>query len=59
MSFERKIRNLCEQIIACNDETEAVVLIRQLQIILHERIEQVRGKLIVLPESDGDNLKRA
>lgn len=32
-------------IIACQTEGDAIVLVRQLQALLHERIEELRGSL--------------
>ena len=49
MFLEDRIRKLCEEIIASGDEAQAVVLAQELQIALREYIEQLRGKLIVLP----------
>ena len=47
-SFDWK-RLLSEEIIFCEDETQGVAFVKELQIVLHERIEQLRGKLVILP----------
>jgi len=43
MSLEDRIRRLTEDIIACRDEAEAVILTRDLGITLHEHIKRLRG----------------
>ena len=43
MSLEDRIRKLAEDIIACRDEAEAVILTRDLGIALHEHIKRLRG----------------
>jgi len=45
MSVEERIRQLTEDIIACRDEAEAVILTRDLGIALHEHIKELRRKL--------------
>ena len=49
MSLEDRILKLCEEIITSGDEAQGVVLAQELQIALREYIEQLRGKLIVMP----------
>ena len=48
-SFEERVQDLCKQVTACETDTEAVELVRQLQLVLHERIEHLRGNLRTLP----------
>jgi len=45
MSSEDRIRKLVEDIIACGDEAEAVILTRELGIALHEHIKQLRRRM--------------
>ena len=60
MSQEDRIRKLAEDIIACRDEAEAVILTRELGIALHEHIKQLRRKLSIPPDADSlTNLKAA
>jgi hypothetical protein len=47
---ERLFRQLSEKIIACRDEGQVVILVQDLQIALHEHVEQLRAKL-TLPSS--------
>ena len=49
MTFEQRVRQLCEQVAACASETEAIELTRQLQPLMHERIEILRGNLLTMP----------
>jgi hypothetical protein len=50
--LEDRIRKLAEDIIACRDEAEAVILTRNLGIALHEHIKQLRHKLCTQPNAD-------
>ena len=43
MNLEDRIRRLTEDIIACRDEAEAVILTRDLGITLHEHIKRLGG----------------
>jgi hypothetical protein len=52
MSLEDKIRGLCEDILACRDEAEAVTLARELGMALHQHIKQMRRIITVLPDPD-------
>jgi len=52
MSLEDRIRRLTEDIIACRDEAEAVILTRSLGIALHEHMKQLRRKLSIPPDAD-------
>ena len=49
MSFEDRIRRLCEDIIACQDENRTIALTEELRNAIHERIELVRSKVVTLP----------
>jgi hypothetical protein len=42
MTFEERIRELCGRVIASGSETEAVQLARQLQSLMHERVEELQ-----------------
>lgn len=49
MPFESRIRELSEALETCRDDAEALELAQELHAILHERIEQLRGKVAGLP----------
>lgn len=49
MNFEEQITQLCEEVIACESEEQAVELVRRLQVLMHTRIEQLRENLMNLP----------
>jgi hypothetical protein len=49
MTFEERVRQLCEQVAASGSEAEAIELSRELQSLIHERIEVLRGKLLTMP----------
>lgn len=51
MDFQKPIQELCQEIIACQSEEEAVKLTRRLKILLHDRIEELRGTVPLLPET--------
>lgn len=52
MSVESRIRDLCEQVIACEDEVQCVKLIGELKAALHEHVQRVRGTLLDFPHLD-------
>jgi len=54
MDSAYKIRKLCEQIIACEDEGRCIDMLEELRTELHNYIETIRGKVIVFPMSDSD-----
>jgi len=43
-----QIRELCAQLLICEDEAECLMLVSQLRFLLHEHIESLRGKLVLL-----------
>lgn len=45
MEFEQEIIRLCEEAVACKSEAGATELARQVQCLIHGRIEQLRGNL--------------
>jgi hypothetical protein len=47
--FEKRVRELCQQITDCKSERKAIELNRQLQALIHDRIEELRSNLIVFP----------
>lgn len=51
MTFEERVRDLCERVARSTSETEAIELARQLQILMHDRVEELRGKLLTMPFS--------
>jgi hypothetical protein len=48
MTFEERVRDLCERVARSTSETEAIELARQLQILMHDRVEELRGKLLTM-----------
>ena len=52
--FEERIRKLCEQVTASSSDTEAVDLARQLQSLMHERVEELRRNLPVGTSTSND-----
>ena len=52
MTLESKIRGLCQQIAASDDDGQCVQLAADLREALHECVESMRGKVIVFPMSD-------
>ena len=52
MELESKIRELCQQVTACEDDRKCVRLLEELGSALHEYVEAMRGKVIVFPVSD-------
>jgi hypothetical protein len=49
MTFEERVRELCKQVATCNSEIEAIGLVRQLQSLMHERVQELRGNLLTMP----------
>jgi len=63
MDLASKIRTLCQQIVACEDDARCIDMLVELRSALHAYIETMRGNVIVFPmhEShfDVDELGRA
>ena len=61
MTFEERVREMCEQAAACGSEIEAIGLVRQLQSMMHERVEELRGNLLTMPSlgPPSKDMKRA
>jgi hypothetical protein len=49
MDFENHIRELCQEILTCQTEEEAVDLTRRMQELLHRRIEDLRSNVSTAP----------
>jgi hypothetical protein len=47
--FDKRIKQLSEQLANCQDEQESLELVRELQAVLHEMVEQLRTKASGLP----------
>jgi hypothetical protein len=45
MPFEARIRELSDQLANCRDDATALSLAQELQAVMHERIEQLRGEV--------------
>lgn len=50
--FHTRILELCEELLACESEQRQVELAREMRTLVHERVEQIRGHLIILPMLD-------
>jgi hypothetical protein len=48
LPFDVRVRELCQQLIECKTQSEAAELAHQLQTLIHERIEELRGYLATL-----------
>jgi hypothetical protein len=49
MPFDARIRQLCMRLAECKDDAVALKLAQELHVLLHERIEQMRGDVTGLP----------
>lgn len=49
MNFDQEIIRLCEEAVACKSEAGAAELARQAQVMMHARIEELRGNLAAPP----------
>jgi hypothetical protein len=58
MTFEQQINCLCEKAVACKSEEEAVEIARQMQALMHNRIEELRSNLITLPPVGPINIRK-
>jgi hypothetical protein len=47
MRFEDRVMVLCGEALAADDAAEVRAILTELRLILHQRIEQLRGKLRV------------
>jgi len=54
MTFEERIRELCEQVTASGSEVEVVALVRQLRSLMHERTEELRRTIPVFGSTSKD-----
>ena len=50
--FETRILELCEELMSCESEEGQIELARKMRILVHQRIEELRGNLIILPMLD-------
>ena len=46
-----QIRDLCDELVACEDQELALLIARRLQLELHRHIEALRSRLPVAPVS--------
>ena len=58
MTFEQQINRLSQQDVACKSEEEAVDIARQMQELMHNRIEELRSNLITLPPVGPINIRK-
>jgi hypothetical protein len=49
MPLDEQIKAVCEQLISCKDEAEAAELCRLLKRLVHERVEETRLHVRILP----------
>ena len=48
MPFETRIQELSRELENCHDDARTVEILTELQKVIHEQIEQIRGKAISL-----------
>jgi hypothetical protein len=61
LANDKKIRELCEQICACEDDAQSILLLAHLKLLIHDFIENLPGRVLAFP-SEGDansKLKKA
>jgi hypothetical protein len=49
MDLASKIRGLCREIVACEDDARCIDMLEELRSALHVYIEAMRGNVIVFP----------
>jgi len=49
VKFEEEIKTICQQLLVCESETEAVALCKKMQSLTHAGIEDAREKARILP----------
>lgn len=49
MGFEQEVRTLCDRVVACESDEEAVQLTRHMQELLHATIDELRQNARNLP----------
>jgi hypothetical protein len=49
VEYESEIRAICEQLVVCKSESEAVELCKRLRTLTHSRIEVARAQARILP----------
>ena len=59
MPFEQRVRELCDRLIACNTESEAIHITRELRALMHEHIEELRVNVVAFQVLDDRMLMRA
>jgi len=45
------VREMCQKVVECKSEPEAVELVRQLKQLIHARISRLRDNLTAVPEN--------
>ena len=50
--FDIRILELCKELLSCKSNEGQIELAREMRILVHERIEELRGNLIILPMLD-------
>jgi len=49
VKYEEEIRAICQQLLVCESETEAVALCKKMRSLTHAGIEDARAKARILP----------
>jgi len=52
VEFERRIRELCEQIVTCHDDSQLIALTQDLRSAVHDRVEAIRPGLGISSSND-------
>jgi hypothetical protein len=47
--FEEEIKAICQQLLVCESETEAIALCQKIQSLTHAHVEEAREKAHLLP----------
>jgi len=54
VKFEEEIKAICQQLLVCKSETEAIALCKKMQSLTHAHIEESRAKARLLPLLETD-----
>lgn len=50
--FDARIAELCAELLSCESTEGQIELAREMRTLVHERFEELRGNLIILPMLD-------
>jgi hypothetical protein len=55
--FENRVMDLCCRAVKAEDDAEVQRLVAELRQVLHERIQQLRSKLVVMSERSSEEVR--